>query len=168
MTGRVARYCPRCGGTLHPAARFGRERPVCADCDFVVYHDPKVAALAFAVQDERLLLVQRALEPQQGLWACPAGFVDYDEAPADAVLRELHEETGLTGQVIGLLEVFPRHDHGLADIVICYAVAITGGQLAAADDAADAGWFPRHALPELAFYPSQALAERWQAGALRL
>ena len=162
---RVANYCPNCGAKLILQNRYGRERPVCGDCDHTFFFDPKVAVLAFVLRDDKVLLIKRAIDPGAGKWACPAGFVEFDEDPADAVLRELEEETGLTGKITRLLEVFPRKDEGLADIVIAYAIKITGGELAPADDASDARWFTRDNLPELVFYPSmQLVGERWRNG----
>lgn len=162
---RIANFCPECGVRLGLQHLHGKERPTCPDCNFVFYFDPKVAVLAFIVQNDKVLLVQRANNPGQGKWACPAGFVEYDEAPEEAVLRELEEETGYIGQVEGLLEVFPKKDDGLADIVIVYQVGIISGDLCPADDADDAQWFTRDNLPELVFYPSQTLVgKRWRNG----
>ncbi|MEO1286965.1 MAG: NUDIX domain-containing protein [Chloroflexota bacterium] len=166
---RVANYCPNCGAKLIIKTHSGQQRPTCPDCDFIVYHDPKVAVIAVVIQDNRVLLVQRANDPGKGKWACPAGFVDYDESPEDATLRELQEETGYVGRVVRLLDVFPKKDNGLADIVIAYHVEIIGGALHPADDADDAQWFTRDALPDLVFYPSITLiGERWRNGDLVL
>ncbi|MEO0598255.1 MAG: NUDIX hydrolase [Chloroflexota bacterium] len=164
---RFANFCPNCGTALVLRDRHGRERPVCEACGHIVYFDPKVAVIAVVIQDERVLLVQRAMNPGMGKWACPAGFVEYDEAPTDAVLRELKEETNLDGKIEGLIEVFPKKDDGLADIVIAYRVSIIGGNLEAGDDADNADWFTRDSLPELVFYPSITLiGERWRSGGL--
>lgn len=166
---RVANYCPNCGEKLMLQNRNGTQRPTCTACEYVVYHDPKVAVVAIVIQDEKVLLVQRAMNPGQGKWACPAGFVEYDEPPEIAVLRELNEETGYTGEVIRLLDVFPKKDDGLANIVIVYHVRVTAGELHADDDASDAGWFTRDTLPELVFYPSLTLiGERWRNHRLAL
>ena len=162
---RIANFCPNCGAKLILKNRNGRERPICPDCDYTFYFDPKVAVLALVLREDKVLLIQRAYNPGKGKWACPAGFVEHDEDPADAVLRELEEETGLTGKITRLLQVFPRKDEGLADIVIAYTVEITGGDLVPADDASDAGWFTRANLPELVFYPSiHLVGERWRNG----
>lgn len=164
---RIANFCPGCGSKLVLQYRNGRERPICPDCDYTFYFDPKVAVLALVIHEDKVLLIKRAIDPGAGKWACPAGFVEYDEDPADAVLRELEEETGLRGRITSLLEVFPRKDKGLADIVIAYTVEITGGVLVPADDASDAGWFTRDNLPELFFYPSiNLVGERWRKGTL--
>lgn len=158
---RIANYCPACGSPLQQQDRHGRIRPVCPDCDHTVYFDPKVAVVVFITQDDHVLLIQRDNEPGQGLWAMPAGFVEYDEAPEDAAIREVQEETGLDVTIDRLLAVFPKRDHGLANIIIAYTAHITGGTLEAGDDAADASWFTRDNLPELVFYPSKTIVGEW-------
>ena len=47
------------------------------------------------VEDGRILLIQRGRPPGEGLWAVPGGKVQFGEAMADAVRREVFEETGL-------------------------------------------------------------------------
>ncbi len=161
---RVAHFCPVCGAPTRLIERFGRQRPVCTACDTTVFFEPKVAVVVLITQSERVLLVQRAHDPAKGSWALPAGFVDLDEAPADAAQREVAEETGLEVEITALLDVLHRPDpNGLADIVIAYRAHVTGGELRAGDDAADAAWFPKTALPPLGFRTSQLLLARWLA-----
>ena len=166
MTLRVANYCPNCGVGLVRRQASGDLRPVCPECGHVVYFDPKVAVVSFITRNEHVLLVQRAYDPGMGKWALPAGFVDAGEDPVEAAMRETLEETGLHSEISRLLDVFPKRDNGLADIVIAYAARITGGELEADDDAADARWFTRDNLPELVFYPSITLVSRWRDGRL--
>ena len=163
---RIARYCALCGGALVERVLGGRRRPYCVACQQPVYFDPKVAVVVFITRDDRVLLIQRAVEPGQGKWALPAGFVDHDEAPEAAAVRETLEETGLSVRIDKLLAVYPKRDDGLADIVIAYRATIIAGALAAGDDAADAGWFAADELPPLVFYPSITLTSLWRNGAL--
>ncbi|MFC5287326.1 NUDIX hydrolase [Actinokineospora guangxiensis] len=88
----------------------------------------------------RVLLIRRAHEPGSGLWSLPGGKVESGETDAEALSRELREETGLSatvGAFIGAVErpapsgVFDIHD---------YACSVTGGELRAGDDATDVRW----------------------------
>lgn len=163
---RTVNFCDQCGTPLEIRDRHGTLRPICPQCGRVVYFDPKVAVVVFILHNNKVLLVHRAMDPAKGLWALPAGFIEADEAPVDAAVRETMEETGLHVQVTHLLDVYPKHDNGLANIVIAYAAEITGGTLLAADDADEAAWFGRDEIPPLAFYPSKTLIARWQRGEL--
>jgi ADP-ribose pyrophosphatase YjhB (NUDIX family) len=89
----------------------------------------------------RLLLIQRGHDPEAGRWSLPGGRVEPGESDAQALAREMLEETGLIvtpGPLIGAVE-----RPGTGDTVLDirdYAVTVTGGTLAAGDDAADARW----------------------------
>ena len=164
---RVARFCPACGQPLSWQPREGLLRPTCNACGHVVFFDPKVAVAAWIRRDERLLLVRRRGEPMAGYWAMPAGFMEYDEHPEDAVRREVREETGLQACVEELLQLFHTPaDGGLANLVLVYAVTVNDAAALAGDDADAVAWFPRERLPRIAFLPTQALVQRWQAGEL--
>ncbi len=163
---RIAKYCATCGDPLARRRHSGRERPYCLNCDAPIYFDPKVAVVVFIERNDKVLLIRRALDPGKGKWALPAGFVDYDEAPAEAAARETLEETSLHVRVDKLLEVFPKRDKGLADIVIAYSATILSGEACAGDDADEVDWFSRDALPPLVFYPSITLTALWRAGKL--
>ena len=146
------KYCLRCGTALEKHASYGEIRPVCPACGWVFFADPKVAAAVFVEKNGAVLLVQRSYYPHKGAWSLPAGFINAGEAPADAARRECLEETGLEVRITRLLDVYAKKEHeGGADFIIVYRAETVNGNLAAADDAADAVFFPRNALPELAF-----------------
>ena len=87
----------------------------------------------------RLLLIQRGHEPEEGRWSLPGGRVRPGESDLAAVAREVREETGLhvkPGRLIGTVER-PAPGGAVFDIYD-YAASISGGQLVAGDDAADA------------------------------
>ena len=155
-------FCPRCGAALEDALAFGRVRRVCPACALVVFREHKVAAAALVEDDAgRVLLVRRAWNPMQGRWSLPAGFVDEDEAPPAAAIRECREETGLALEDLTLFTaVYGREHANGADIVLVYRGRINGGALAPADDAAEAAFFPLEGLPPLAFRATEtALAQ---------
>ncbi len=131
-------------------------RPVCPQCGWIHFVDPKVAAAVLVEQDGRVLLVRRANEPYRGLWTLPAGFVNGGEDPARAAARECFEETGLIVEVKRVLDVIGglEHDRG-ADFLIVYEAEIISGILVPADDADAAEWFAYDQLPQLAFKATQ-------------
>jgi 8-oxo-dGTP diphosphatase len=89
----------------------------------------------------RLLLILRGHDPGKGLWSIPGGRVEPGESDAQAVVRELREETGLTvtcGPLLGAVE-----RPGLAGAVVDirdYLAVVTGGKVAAGDDADAVRW----------------------------
>jgi ADP-ribose pyrophosphatase YjhB (NUDIX family) len=145
-------FCLRCGNPLAQAERFGALRPVCPVCDWVYFADPKVAVAALIQQEGQVLLVQRAIDPQRGMWTLPAGFVDAGEDPAEAARRECLEETGLETCLTGLIDVLFGQEHSRgAHILIVYRADIVGGVLQPGDDVAQALFFSPGNLPPLAF-----------------
>ncbi len=105
MTPANFRFCPRCGQLLVEQDAFGRLRPVCVACGFVHFRDPKVAAAVLLSDNDRVLLIRRAVDPGRGLWALPAGFVEIGELPDEAAAREALEETGLHVEIGDLLRI---------------------------------------------------------------
>ena len=153
MSTRVTpKYCIRCGAAVELQPSYGQVRPVCPACGWIHFADPKVAAAVLVERDGEVLLVQRSFNPHKGAWSLPAGFVNAGEDPAEAAQRECLEETGLNVRITCLLDVYAKKEHpGGADFIIVYGAETLNGTLAAADDADDAAFFARDALPELAF-----------------
>jgi 8-oxo-dGTP diphosphatase len=89
----------------------------------------------------RLLLIKRGHEPGAGLWSLPGGRIEPGETDAQALVREMREETGLAVQAGPLLGSVRRPAPGgnVLDIRD-YGATITGGALRAGDDAAEARW----------------------------
>jgi 8-oxo-dGTP diphosphatase len=112
-----------------------------------------IACVGAIVEDGhgRLLLIKRGHEPGAGLWSLPGGRIERGETDAEALVREMFEETGLTVQPGRLIGQVQRP--GLAGDIIDikdYAATVTGGALRAGDDAADVRWVSREDLATLA------------------
>jgi 8-oxo-dGTP diphosphatase len=116
-----------------------------------------VDVVVFTVKDDDLnvLLIQRDLEPFEGQWALPGGFIEIDERLSDAAKRELKEETGVSASFLEQLYTFGRPDRDPREriITVAYYALIPFDQisLAAGDDSRDAQLFSTNELPELAF-----------------
>jgi 8-oxo-dGTP diphosphatase len=98
----------------------------------------------------RLLLIKRGHDPGAGLWSLPGGRIEPGESDQQALAREVMEETGLTVQsrrLLGAVEL-PGADGTVID-VRDYLAVVTGGELAAGDDAADARWVAAAELDRL-------------------
>jgi 8-oxo-dGTP diphosphatase len=154
------KFCPRCTAQLNLEERFGRVRPVCPQCGWIHFVDPKVAAAVLVTQDERVLLVRRVNEPFRGMWTLPAGFVNGGENPAEAAERECLEETGLSVRVKGVYDIISGREHPRgADFIIVYQAEVLGGELKADDDADAVEWFDKEHLPPLAFLATQKVLQ---------
>ncbi|HTN78378.1 MAG TPA: NUDIX hydrolase [Acidimicrobiales bacterium] len=110
---------------------------------------PELCVGAIALREARVLLVRRGTEPGRGKWSVPGGRVEAGETIAEAVVRELREETGLVGRcgaLIGWVErIGPDHHF----VILDFAVSVDDGQPVAGDDADDAQWASRDELDAL-------------------
>lgn len=153
-------FCPRCGAKVNHEEKFGKIRPVCPQCNFIYFQDPKVAAAVLIEKDNRVLLVRRVNEPFRGLWTLPAGFVNGEEDPAEAAARECLEETGLTVEIKKVLDVIAGREHERgADFIIVYSAKVISGEMSPADDADAVEWFDKNNLPQLAFKATQKVLQ---------
>ncbi len=103
----------------------------------------RIPCVGAVVKDEtgRLLLIRRGHEPGAGLWSIPGGRIEPGESDLAALVREVREETGL--DIVAGLLLGSVQRPGLAGAVVDirdYVAVVTGGELAAGDDAAEARW----------------------------
>ena len=120
---------------------------------------PIIAVLAVVLRGEKALIVQRAQQPNAGRWGFPGGVLELGETVAEGAMRELLEETGITAEPAGILNVhdaISRDDDGR--VQFHYAlIAVRGvwraGEGEPADDAAACAWASRADI-EAGLYPT--------------
>nr|USU31730.1 NUDIX hydrolase [Methylobacterium sp. OTU13CASTA1] len=107
---------------------------------------PFVGASIAVIRGDRVLVAARANAPMRGVWTLPGGLVEAGEALADAALRELREEVGLTAAVVGVLaptEIILRAEDGRTRhhyVVHPHAALWTGGEPAPGPEALAVRW----------------------------
>lgn len=126
-------------------------------CEKPVYENPVPAsALVVVDKNSNLLLTKRSVDPKKGLWCLPGGFMELSETPEESALRELKEETGITGAIHSLLGVRANNSDRYGTVLIVgYLITDYQGELIAGDDAEEAAFFRPDNLPEIAFESHQ-------------
>lgn len=140
---------------------------------------PQLAVGAVVLRDDDLLLVRRGTSPHAGLWTLPGGRVERGELLAEAVIRELREETGVVGVCsgqVGVAELLPQSPAGTEDehsadqhsadqhsadqhyVVIDFMVTLLDShqEPTAGSDATDARWVPVWDVAEMELTPGLA------------
>ena len=111
----------------------------------------EVCVGAVAVDDERLLMIRRGHGPAAGEWSVPGGRVEPGELLAEAVVRELAEETGLEGVCGELIGVVERVSEDRHFVILDYAVTVLeAAEPEAGTDAAEAAWVALEQVADLA------------------
>jgi 8-oxo-dGTP diphosphatase len=111
---------------------------------------PEVCVGALVVEDGQLLLIRRGRGAGFGRWSVPGGRVEPGETLAEAVVRELREETALDGvcdRFVGWVERISSDYHY---VIFDFAVTALPGEPRAGDDASDVRWVP---LDDVGLWP---------------
>ena len=154
-------YCSRCGTPMITRQVGDKPRRACSSCGFIHFTDPKVGVGVVVMQDDKLLLVRRRMNPERGKWSLPAGFIDYGEDPKDVAVRETLEETNLNVSIEKLIDVYHNSTpNGGASVFILYQAQLLGGIPQAGDDADDVGFFALDDLPDIAFSSTRDIIQR--------
>jgi ADP-ribose pyrophosphatase YjhB (NUDIX family) len=136
-------FCPFCGQSLSERKVEGRLRDYCSECDEVLWRNAKPFAGVLVFRGGEVLLIKRGVPPSVGNWSLPAGFLEEDEPPKEAAVRELEEETGLEAdpEVLELFEtVLLQHPDETYVLGIIYFTGFDEmeGELSPGSDAQEA------------------------------
>ena len=159
------RFCPLCRSALSLRSMEGRRRRLCPACGWIHYLNPLPCAAALVSNREgEILLVKRGVEPGKGLWGLPSGFIELEESPAQACLRELEEEAALTGSIRELIGVYSQESAVYKYVVIIGYRVSAAGAPRAGSDSLEAAYFSLDRLPEIAFHSHRAIIRDGEAG----
>lgn len=128
----MAKFCPECGKATVKIDDDGRERDACPEGHFVQYARTKIGVGALAFRDDRVLLVERAIQPV-GIWTLPSGHIEQGEPVDVAIVREVCEETGLDIVPKGVVFVRNMLQRGISDIYVIFLCDVDDDQVPVAD-----------------------------------
>lgn len=103
---------------------------------------PVPAVGVVCLKGDEVLLIRRGRAPREGEWSLPGGRIEPGEKLHTAALRELHEETGVSARILGLIDVVDGLFPGFHYVLIDYAAVWVSGDPVAGDDAAEARFLP--------------------------
>jgi 8-oxo-dGTP diphosphatase len=131
----------------------GREVEACPHDSFVLWHDPKVSTAVVVEAEGGIVLGRRSIEPGYGLWCLPGGFVNDDEDPAVAAVRECREEISAPVEITGLIGVYHIAKTDAPSMIgIAYKGRLVDGAVpAAGEEMLEVAVFRPESVPPLAF-----------------
>lgn len=155
----MGHFCVNCGAPLAVETIEGRDFEVCPNDGYVLWRDPKVAAAVVVEVEGGIVLGRRGIEPGYGLWCLPGGFVNDDEHPAAAAVRECLEEINAGVELTGLLGIYHVGKTTTSSIVgIAYRARLVDGErISAGPEMLEVGVFSLDTLPQIAFPSHRAV-----------
>ena len=158
---RIFKFCPLCNDNLRQNLIEGRPRLVCQKCGWIDYQNPLPVAVCAAINaDGKILIAKRNQDPGKNKWALPGGFIESNEDPEKACLRELKEETGVEGEIIKLAGVYLRKTRIYGSlIVIGYAIRVFKEDISVNAELKEAKFFNRKDLPRIPFLAHRKIIE---------
>ncbi len=120
---------------------------------------PVPAVGVVCLRGDEVLLVRRGNPPRAGEWSIPGGRIEPGETTISAALRELQEETSISAEIIGLVDVVDAiFENKAGDLVtrhyvlIDYVARWVSGQPVAGDDANEAKFFGSDEIQSLGLW----------------
>ncbi len=120
------RFCPLCATPLATEERGGSPRAVCPaeGCGFVHWNNPAPVVAAIVERNDHIILVRSHGWPE-GWYGLVTGFLEHGEMPAEAVLREVREEIGLSPTLGDYVGMYPFYR--MNQLLIVYHVMVDDG-----------------------------------------
>jgi ADP-ribose pyrophosphatase YjhB (NUDIX family) len=140
-------FCSHCGASvalnIPPGDTVARH--VCSDCGTIHYLNPKLVVGTVTEWEGRVLLCRRAIEPRQGFWTLPAGFMENGESTAEGAARETLEEACArveAGDLFTLINI-PH----INQVHLMYRARLLRPDFAPGEESLEVALFAEHEIP---------------------
>ncbi|MBD9679676.1 NUDIX hydrolase [Pseudomonas sp. PDM18] len=147
------KFCSQCGAGVNLRIPSGDNRPrfVCDQCQTVHYQNPRIVAGCLPVWEGKILLCRRAIQPRQGFWTLPAGFMENGETLEQAAARETLEEANARVHGLQLYTVFDLPH--ISQVYIFFRAELADLDFSAGEESLEVQLFEESDIPwdELAF-----------------
>lgn len=145
----MARFAPQF--TRRVPEGDDRERRVCDHCGFVDYENPHILVGSVVAHDGGILLCRRAIEPCDGYWTLPAGYLELGESPEAGARREAREEACAELAIDRLLAVYSVTR--ISQVQLIYRASLAKPAYAAGPESREVAVFDWERIPwdDLAF-----------------
>ena len=119
------KFCPNCASELSNQLLDGVQRLVCPQtgCGFVFWDNPVPVVAAVVEYNQQVVLARNARWPR-GVFSMITGYLERGESPEQAVLREVQEELGLTGEIRQFIGHYPFVRKN--QLILAFAVTASG------------------------------------------
>jgi len=157
------KYCPHCAGHIEykSVPNDTHPRHICATCNTIHYVNPKIVTGVLPIYEGQVLLARRSIEPRQGYWNVPAGYMENGETVEAGAERELWEEANAKVE-----NIRPHLIYSIAAIHQVYMLFLgdlKGPNFSPGDESLEVKLFSEEGIPwkELAFTSSAECIKKY-------
>lgn len=141
------KFCSNCGSpvTLKVPPGDSLPRHVCGACNAVHYQNPRLVVGCIAEWENQILLCRRGIEPRNGMWTVPAGYMENGETAHQGAIRETLEEANARVE-IGPLYAFYNIPH-ISQVYVLFRARLLDLDFHAGAETLEARLFTESEIP---------------------
>ena len=147
------KFCSNCSGTIELRIPEGDTLPryICATCNIIHYQNPKMVVGCIPEWEDKILLCRRAIDPRQGWWTLPAGFMENAETLAQGAARETLEEANARVKIGDLFALYSLPH--ISQVYILFRARLLDLDFSPGIESLEVKLFTEHEIPwkEMAF-----------------